>query len=108
MSRFDVLIKGTWDIDAGHSEVGFTVHHLMSKVRGQFRTFEGKLIIGDNPLDTSVVATIDMNSIDTRSEDGDNHLRASDQPPGPPAGVRRGRIRPAHHGVSIATANSLQ
>ena len=32
---------GTWTIDPSHSEVGFTVRHLMSKVRGQFEKFEG-------------------------------------------------------------------
>ena len=78
VARFDGLTAGTWDIDASHSEVGFTVRHLMSKVRGQFRTFEGVLVIADNPLDSSVTATIDLNSVDTRNEDRDNHLRSSD------------------------------
>ena len=32
---------GTWTIDPSHSEVGFTVRHLMTKVRGQFEKFEG-------------------------------------------------------------------
>jgi len=32
---------GTWAIDPSHSEVGFTVRHLMTKVRGLFETFEG-------------------------------------------------------------------
>ena len=34
------LVAGTWTIDPSHSEVGFTVRHLMTKVRGQFETFE--------------------------------------------------------------------
>ena len=34
-------VAGTWTIDPSHSEVGFTVRHLVSKVRGQFETFEG-------------------------------------------------------------------
>ena len=35
-------VVGTWDIDASHSTVGFSVRHMMvSKVRGYFRTFSG-------------------------------------------------------------------
>ena len=43
------LVAGTWTIDPSHSEVGFTVRHLMSKVRGQFTKFEGTLTTGDVP-----------------------------------------------------------
>jgi polyisoprenoid-binding protein YceI len=78
ITPFEGLTAGRWNIDTSHSEVGFTVRHLMSKVRGQFREFEGVLTIADNPFESSVVATIDLNSIDTRNEDRDNHLRSSD------------------------------
>jgi len=76
--QFEGLKAGTWTIDASHSEVGFTVRHLMSKVRGQFRTFEGTLTVADNPLESSVTATIDLSSVDTRNEQRDNHLRSND------------------------------
>jgi hypothetical protein len=47
-------IPGTWVIDPVHSEVAFSVRHLMlSKVRGRFTSFEGQLVTGDNPLDSS-------------------------------------------------------
>ena len=37
-------VVGTWDIDAAHSTVGFSVRHMMvSKVRGYFRSFSGEL-----------------------------------------------------------------
>lgn len=77
-AQFEGLTTGTWDIDVSHSEVGFTVRHLMSKVRGQFRDFEGALVIGDNPLESAVSATIQLSSVDTRNDDRDNHLRSSD------------------------------
>ena len=36
-------VVGTWDIDAAHSTVGFSVRHMMvSKVRGYFREFSGE------------------------------------------------------------------
>jgi polyisoprenoid-binding protein YceI len=78
LEQFEGLKAGTWTIDASHSEVGFTVRHLMSKVRGQFRTFEGTLTVADNPLESSVKATIDLSSVDTGNEQRDNHLRSSD------------------------------
>ncbi len=78
LPQFDGLTSGTWVIDPTHSEVGFTVRHLMSKVRGQFRTFEGSLAISDNPLESSVTASIELSSVDTRNDDRDAHLRSSD------------------------------
>jgi polyisoprenoid-binding protein YceI len=70
---------GTWTIDASHSEVGFTVRHLMvAKVRGTFEKFSGTITIGENPLDSSVEAEIDLNSVNTRDEQRDAHLRSAD------------------------------
>ena len=38
------LVAGTWNIDPVHSEVGFSVRHLMvSKVKGSFKTFDGTI-----------------------------------------------------------------
>ena len=72
-------VAGTWSIDPVHSEVGFSVRHMMvSKVRGKFTTFEGAIVTGENPLDSSVTATIDLASIDTGNVDRDNHIRSAD------------------------------
>ena len=70
---------GTWTIDPSHSEVGFSVRHLMvSKVKGNFETFEGSLTIGENPLESSVTAEVDLNSINTRDAGRDAHLKSAD------------------------------
>ena len=72
-------VAGTWTIDALHSEVGFSVRHMMvSKVRGKFTKFVGELVTAENPLDSSVTAEIDLASIDTGSEQRDGHLRSPD------------------------------
>jgi polyisoprenoid-binding protein YceI len=72
-------VAGTWTIDPVHSEVGFAVRHMMvSKVRGKFKTFSGELVTGDNPLDSSVTADIDLASIETGAEQRDNHIRSAD------------------------------
>src|SRR3954465_12717751 len=70
---------GPWVIDPSHSEVGFSVRHLMvSKVKGNFHTFEGTITIGENPLDSSVTASVELDSISTRDEGRDAHLRSAD------------------------------
>jgi polyisoprenoid-binding protein YceI len=72
-------VVGTWDIDATHSTVGFVVRHMMvSKVRGFFRDFSGEIVTAENPADSTVTATIDLGSIDTRQEQRDAHVRSAD------------------------------
>ena len=70
---------GTWTIDPSHSEVGFSVRHLMvSKVKGNFETFEGTITIAEDPLQSKVTAEVDLGSINTRDEQRDGHLRSAD------------------------------
>lgn len=70
---------GTWQIDATHSDVSFSVRHLMvSKVRGSFTEFEGTIVTATEPTDSTVTASIALNSIDTRNEQRDNHIRSAD------------------------------
>lgn len=72
-------VAGTWTIDPVHSEVGFVVRHMMvSKVRGKFATFSGEIVTGQNPLESSVTATIDLASISTGNDQRDNHIRSAD------------------------------
>ena len=48
-------VVGTWDIDASHSTVGFSVRHMMvSKVRGYFREFSGELVTAEDLADHHV------------------------------------------------------
>lgn len=70
---------GTWTIDVVHSDVSFTVRHMMvSKVRGTFRSFGGQIITAANPLESSVTADIALDSIDTGNSQRDNHVRSAD------------------------------
>ncbi len=72
-------VTGTWAIDALHSEVGFSVRHMMvSKVRGKFTKFSGELVTASDLLGSSVTAEIELGSIDTGSEQRDGHLRSPD------------------------------
>src|ERR1017187_8641155 len=72
-------VAGTWDIDPVHSEVGFAVRHMMvSKVRGKFKTFSGQIVTGENPLESSMTAEIDLASIETGAQQRDDHIRSAD------------------------------
>jgi polyisoprenoid-binding protein YceI len=70
----------TFNIDVDHSEVGFAVRHLMvSTVKGSFRRVTGKIVLDTRDITKSYVeAEIDADSIDTRQEQRDTHLRSAD------------------------------
>lgn len=69
-----------WNIDPVHSQVSFSVKHMVvSTVRGNFKVFGGKLEIDEaNPANSWVEAEADAGSVDTRNEGRDNHLRSAD------------------------------
>lgn len=70
---------GRYELDLSHSSVGFSVRHLMvSRTRGRFADFSGTIVIGEDPLDSSVEVSIKAASIDTRDDGRDEHLRSAD------------------------------
>jgi polyisoprenoid-binding protein YceI len=77
----DVAPSGvsTWVIDTSHSELGFRVRHLVSRVRGTFGEWSGTLQVDPDRLEQgSVSVVIRTASIDTRHDRRDNHLRSAD------------------------------
>jgi polyisoprenoid-binding protein YceI len=70
----------SWTIDATHSQVGFAVKHLViSNVRGEFGAYRGRVLLDESDVTRSTVdATIDVNSIDTKVADRDAHLESAD------------------------------
>ncbi|TWP46900.1 polyisoprenoid-binding protein [Lentzea tibetensis] len=73
-------LTGDYVIDAAHSRIGFVARHAMvTKVRGAFNEFDGKISIdGDNPAATSAQVVLKVASIDTRQAQRDEHLRNND------------------------------
>ena len=70
---------GTYLLDAAHKTVGFVVRHLMvSKVRGNFGEATATITIGEDPLQSSVTASITTASVFTGQPDRDAHLRTGD------------------------------
>lgn len=77
-TTFPGLTTGTWAIDPVHSNVGFTVRHLVvSKVRGTFENFSGAITVAEDGT-ASVNAEIDVKSINTKNADRDAHVRSAD------------------------------
>jgi polyisoprenoid-binding protein YceI len=68
-----------YTVDPAHSEIGFDIRHIFSKVHGRFNTFQGSIVFDDkNPAGISVDATADAKSIWTDNEKRDGHLRGAD------------------------------
>ncbi|MDQ4212402.1 YceI family protein [Microbacterium capsulatum] len=70
---------GTWILDPSHSEVTFSVRHMMiSKVRGTFGVKSATLIAPENPLEARVEASVDVTSLDTGDAGRNGHLMSAD------------------------------
>jgi polyisoprenoid-binding protein YceI len=78
MTTATAVSTGTWTIDPSHTEIGFSVRHLVSKVRGKFEAFEGTIVTPEDLTSSTVNVTVDLNSINTGTADRDNHLRSAD------------------------------
>jgi polyisoprenoid-binding protein YceI len=104
-------ITGTWTIDPVHSDVAFTVRHMMvSKVRGHFTRFEGELVLASDPVDSAVTATIDLRSIDTNNPQRDDDLRSAnflEIQTHPTMSYRSTRIRHGEDGFDVDGELSL-
>jgi polyisoprenoid-binding protein YceI len=70
----------TWNVDPAHTAAQFSVRHLgISTVRGAFTKVSGSVQYDpSDPTKTTIEATIDANSVDTRVEKRDNDLRSPD------------------------------
>jgi polyisoprenoid-binding protein YceI len=75
---FPGLVPGTYTFDPAHTQIGFVVRHIVTKVRGQFTKYDGQIVIAENPFDSTATATIDLSSVDTGTQQRDDHLRSSD------------------------------
>jgi polyisoprenoid-binding protein YceI len=74
------MTTNNWNLDTVHSGINFSVRHMVvSKVRGRFAKFSGKLDVDEGDLTKSQIeATIDASSIDTGTPQRDAHLKSAD------------------------------
>jgi polyisoprenoid-binding protein YceI len=73
-------VKKTYQIDPAHSNVQFSIRHMMiSNVRGSFTKVTGAVEYdADNVATTTVSAEVDVTSINTGDEKRDGHLKSAD------------------------------
>jgi polyisoprenoid-binding protein YceI len=70
---------GVYDLDQAHKRVGLVARHMMvSKVRGEFTEATATITVGEDPLQSSVTATLQAGSISTAQADRDGHLKSGD------------------------------
>jgi polyisoprenoid-binding protein YceI len=68
-----------YKIDTAHATVTFKIRHLLTKVHGQFKKFDGTFSYDAKDLSKAAgKIVIDTASIDTNIEKRDNHLRSAD------------------------------
>lgn len=74
------MAKTKWKVDPAHTSIDFSVRHMMvSRVKGTFHEFEASVEADPEDLTTANIEfSVDINSIDTRNEDRDNHLKSAD------------------------------
>ncbi len=66
-----------WKVDPTHSELSFSIRHLVSRVRGQFDTWTGTIIADPSDWSTASVEVIAQTStINTNNERRDEDLRS--------------------------------
>jgi polyisoprenoid-binding protein YceI len=74
-----VSANETYRFDPSGSTIGFSVHQFLGTTHGKFMKFNGKIDVNrEHPENSSVMAQIDVRSIDTRIKKRDDHLRSAE------------------------------
>jgi polyisoprenoid-binding protein YceI len=70
----------TYNVDTAHSDITFSVRHMVfAKVRGHFTKWSAQVSFDPkDPSKSSIDASIDAGSIDTREAQRDGHLKSAD------------------------------
>ena len=70
---------GVYTLDEAHKRIGFQAQHMMvSPIRGEFARGSATIVVAEDPMRSSVTATIEANSINTHNTDRDVHLSSPD------------------------------
>jgi polyisoprenoid-binding protein YceI len=67
---------GTWQLDPVHSSVGFEVAYLSGTFKGQFREFEGALVVDGD--EATLEGSAKVASVDVKDENLSAHLQSPD------------------------------
>lgn len=74
-----IPVAGTYTLDPAHKRVGFVARHMMvTKVRGEFKEATATITVAEDPLESSVTATLQTASYDSGQEQRDGHVKSGD------------------------------
>jgi polyisoprenoid-binding protein YceI len=72
-------LAAEYAIDQAHSHVGFSIRHIATKVKGEFREFSGTFSFDEkSPATSKVAVTVQSASVFTNNDKRDAHLRTPD------------------------------
>jgi polyisoprenoid-binding protein YceI len=69
---------GKYELDPAHTEISFVARHMLTKVRGRFTEFDGVIEVAERPEDSSVNVEVKTASVQTNTQQRDDHLRSAD------------------------------
>jgi polyisoprenoid-binding protein YceI len=69
---------GKYELDIAHTSVEFIARHILTKVRGRFTDFAGWIEVGPTPEESSTEIEVKTSSIQTNTEQRDQHLKSDD------------------------------
>jgi polyisoprenoid-binding protein YceI len=69
---------GKYELDPTHTEIGFVARHMLTKVRGRFTEFNGTIEVAERPEDSTVNVEVTTGSVQTNTDQRDDHLRSAD------------------------------
>jgi polyisoprenoid-binding protein YceI len=69
---------GKYELDIAHTAVEFVARHILTKVRGRFTDFSGWIEVAENPEESTAEVEIKTASIQTNTEQRDQHLKSDD------------------------------
>lgn len=70
---------GVYKLDDAHKRIGFVAQHMMvSPIRGEFAAGSATIVVAEDPLQSSVSATIRADSVNTHNTERDTHLSSPD------------------------------
>lgn len=91
----------TYTVDPVHSSVNFKIRHLVSKVKGNFTDFSGKIILDTADIKASSASgEIKIKSVNTANTKRDDHLKNADffnEPKHPVMTFKSTAFKPAGH-----------
>src|ERR687897_3269837 len=69
---------GKYELDPAHTAVEFVARHILTKVRGRFTDFSGWVEVADDPADSRLEVEVKTTSIQTNTDQRDEHLKSDD------------------------------